>query len=191
MTIYIVNGWMRSGTSMMMAALEAGGIEAVYDRDTCQIFESRFSDDDYHPNPGGLYELRNGELKNPEFVAGLHGKVVKCLRNGPKLLPSEHHYCIIQMRRDPEEIRQSCNAFFSQGISKKRDIEGVLASVRSTLRERNSVVIEVWYRDVIADPEREFNRIAEDLPIAPKLAASVVDPSLCRFKLEDLEVGVY
>jgi len=49
---YIVSGLERSGTSMLMQILDAGGIPSDFDQD------SRPPDDD---NPRGYFELEGGE----------------------------------------------------------------------------------------------------------------------------------
>ena len=56
MTTYFVSGFMRSGTSMMMACLEAGGMDVAHREQRNQMLE-QYSDENYSPNEGGLYEL--------------------------------------------------------------------------------------------------------------------------------------
>ena len=55
--LYIVSGFMRTGTSMMMKALEAGGLEAAYQQSR-EAMRKRYADEHYDPNVGGRYELR-------------------------------------------------------------------------------------------------------------------------------------
>ncbi len=52
--IYLVSGDMRTGTSMMMQALEAGGLEAVYNENRDRM-NQQYGDKDYQPNGGGFY----------------------------------------------------------------------------------------------------------------------------------------
>lgn len=59
---YLVSGPSRSGTSMMMRALEASGMPVDYDIALDEIFEMRDKlRGDYDPNPNGFYE--GGEMR--------------------------------------------------------------------------------------------------------------------------------
>ena len=84
--IYIVSGWMRSGTSMMIRALEAGGMEAVY---TPGHPDYELSKEDYRLN------------RSPELY---EGKVVKSLRFGTEQMwPWPGGYRVVFMDRDSRE----------------------------------------------------------------------------------------
>src|SRR6266705_1802013 len=95
--IIIVSGLPRSGTSMMMRMLEAGGIEAMKDN-------LRPADDS---NPVGYYEdarvkrLRDG---SHEWLESAIGKVVKVVSPLLEYLPRRHSYKLIFMLRSVEEI---------------------------------------------------------------------------------------
>lgn len=81
--VYVIGGFMRSGTSMMMRALEAGGMEACYRKSRDQM-KARYADDQYDPNAGGLYELERRDYRRPDFPIGYEGKLIKCLQRGPR-----------------------------------------------------------------------------------------------------------
>ena len=50
---------------------------------------------------------------------------------------------------------------------------------------------EFWFRDVVEDPSKYFRTLKDSLwPIDVKEAVETVDPKYCRFKLENLTVGV-
>ena len=51
--IFIVSGFMRTGTSMMMKCLEAGGLEAVFNP-TRERMNKDFGDEHDQPNEGGV-----------------------------------------------------------------------------------------------------------------------------------------
>jgi hypothetical protein len=189
--IYVVGGFMRSGTSMMMCCLEAGGLEAVYNAKRDKAGGERWSDDDYHPNEGGFYELTVEEYRAPGFAERCEGKAVKLLRRGPLRMPEGHQCRAAIMRRDSEEIRQSAQAIFSASLPRRygddanRMIDGVVAELET---RPNWDVQEVRYRDVVEQPLQTFESL--DWPIDPAAAASVVAPSLCRYRREELHVGV-
>src|SRR4026207_1990286 len=88
-----VSGLPRSGTSMMMAMLQAGGVELISDG-------IRKPDID---NPRGYFELEAVKrlAKNPDttWLAGSNGKVVKVVSSLLKHLPSLYQYDVIFMNR--------------------------------------------------------------------------------------------
>ncbi|MEM7127453.1 MAG: sulfotransferase domain-containing protein [Chloroflexota bacterium] len=98
--ITIVSGLPRSGTSLMMRMLEAGGISVVSD-------SIRTADTD---NPNGYYEfervkkLPSGDV---EWVSDAQGKVVKIISMLLKHLPPSYQYRIIFMERAMEEVLAS------------------------------------------------------------------------------------
>lgn len=97
--IIVVSGLPRSGTSMMMKMLNAGGIEAVTDN-------LRVADED---NPKGYFELEKVKQldKDNSWLADCKGKVVKIISMLLKPLPATYPYKIIFMRRKMEEILAS------------------------------------------------------------------------------------
>ena len=88
--ITIVSGLPRSGTSMMMSALVAGGLSALTDN-------IRTADED---NPKGYFEFEKvKELdRDNAWLEGARGKVVKIISALLKRLPDQHRYKIIFMR---------------------------------------------------------------------------------------------
>lgn len=98
--ITIVSGLPRSGTSMMMKMLEAGGLSPLTDN-------LRTADDD---NPKGYYEFERVKKLKEGDVAWLpeaEGKSVKVIAALLPHLPPTHNYRIIFMRRAMPEILAS------------------------------------------------------------------------------------
>jgi len=98
--IPIVSGLPRSGTSLMMSMLAAGGLEVLTD-------QLRIPDDD---NPVGYFELEDvKKLMKGEhsWLARSNGKAVKVISTLLPYLPDGYHYRIIFMRRAIEEILAS------------------------------------------------------------------------------------
>jgi hypothetical protein len=98
--ITIVSGLPRSGTSMMMKMLAAGGIPPLTD-------EVRNADRD---NPKGYYEferVKQLDKGDNAWLAQARGKAVKVISALLKHLPPEYEYRVIFMRRSTEEILAS------------------------------------------------------------------------------------
>ena len=91
--IIVVSGLPRSGTSMMMGMLEAGGLELVVDG-------IRAADED---NPRGYYELERvkdlAKAEDKSWLVTLQGKGVKVISLLLQHLPEAYNYKIIFMRR--------------------------------------------------------------------------------------------
>ncbi len=96
--IYIVSGYMRCGTKMMMQSFEAAGMGLL----------GEVNDD---------YELSKAEIAeavlNPHTV---DGKLFKCIAGGLLRLAA-WKYKILYMQRDYDEIKASCENRFGEGIS--------------------------------------------------------------------------
>ena len=182
--IYIVSGFMRSGTSMMMKALEAGGMDAVYSRARDVNMNDRFGEADYVPNDS-YYELDVDEYRRPDFPAPYDGRLVKCLCGGIERLPVGE-YRVVYMRRPADEIRLSMTAFFGRpnAAAMRHHFDEQMKQTADILRDRRSFVSvdEVWYADVIANPLAVFTRLAEiGWPIDPVKSAMVPDGGKVRF----------
>src|SRR3972149_1033187 len=95
--ITIISGLPRSGTSLMMKMLDAGGLPLLTDH----IREPN-SD-----NPRGYYEferVRKLDKGDHEWLKEAHGKAVKIISELLKYLPPGYTYKIIFMHRKLEEI---------------------------------------------------------------------------------------
>jgi tetratricopeptide (TPR) repeat protein len=94
--VIVVSGWPRSGTSMMMRLLEAGGMELYTDSERAA---------DVH-NPEGYYEhsavLRIGQ--NQEWLPSARGKAVKVVLPLLRYLPASEYYHVIIMKRPLTEV---------------------------------------------------------------------------------------
>src|SRR5438067_9503936 len=97
--VFVVSGLPRSGTSLMMQLLDAGGIEVVTD-------QVRAADTD---NPRGYYEFeRVKKIKqDAAWLPGTRGKVFKMVSQLLYDLPSTERYRIVFMERDLDEVLDS------------------------------------------------------------------------------------
>src|SRR5690606_28529169 len=86
--IYVVSGYMRCGTSMMMEALQAGGLEAAYSERRDVEMNERWGEPGYLPNER-YFELDRHDYRRPDFAQAFDGKLVKCLFGGAIRLPPD------------------------------------------------------------------------------------------------------
>jgi hypothetical protein len=154
--IVVVSGLPRSGTSMMMRMLEAGGLEILADGE-------RGADID---NPKGYFELeRIKHLEHEQdksYLRAARGKAVKVISFLIKELPDENDYRVLFMRRDLDEVLTSQQKMIDRLESADSDAEAAamkeafrndIARVRVLCRTRpNFALIEIHYQDAIADP---------------------------------------
>ena len=189
--IYVVSGFMRSGTSMMMQALEAGGLEAAFAPQRDEM-NQQFGDEHYQPNPGGFYEMTRQEYLEYGFPRKHEGKLLKCLWGGlPRFVVGS--YLVAFMLRDPEEIRQSFEAFFNRPAPPfLEDYQERMRDGIDQLRNRKDTEVAVLeYREVVDKPRETFEKLKNaGWPINVDRATGVIQPDLCRFRREDLTVGI-
>lgn len=189
--ITIVSGVPRSGTSMMMKMLDAGGVALLTDG-------LRQADED---NPTGYYELdavkRLGK-EEPTWLDGAAGGAVKIISRLLYELPSDRSYRVLFMHRDLDEVLASQRQMLirrgegggggddtADDVLKaafERHVSEVTAWLR---RQANFQVLEVQFADVHADP-RSISRCVDDFldgGLAIDRMAAVVDAGLYRQRL--------
>lgn len=198
--IYIVSGFPRSGTSMMMRALEAGGIEVARDKEKEEAFQKRIEESglpgDKNLNPNGYYELPDSWWDNPTYPRKFDGKAVKVLSPWiylPRL--AVHNYRVIIMQRDPQEIALSM-ATANGGALVESD-HWRLSNYASHIQEgvnhcqnRKDVisVAVVDYEKTIKSPVEVFRSLRDQgWPLDVEKAAATIDPKLYRQKYKDLD----
>ena len=182
--ITIVSGLPRSGTSMMMQAIEAGGIPALADH-------IREKDED---NPKGYYEFEpvKKTKDNPSWVPGARGKVVKMVYSLLYDLPETYEYRVIFMRRNMDEVLASQKKMLERSGKKGASVSDAklaelftaqLAKFDRWVEARNNIaLLSINYKDMIASPKGECEKIGEFLggALDTDAAAAAVDPSLYR-----------
>ena len=183
-SIVVVSGLPRSGTSMAMKMLEAGGLPVVTDG-------LRSADED---NPKGYYEdERVKDLHQPGDKAWLRdarGKVVKIISFLLKSLPAENNYQVLFMHRNLREIVASQNKMLlRRGESNDTPDERAVAlldeqvrDARFFLRRPQFQVLELNYGDILQGARPQAQRIAEflDRPLDVEKMVQVVDVQLYR-----------
>lgn len=182
--ITIVSGLPRSGTSMLMQMLQAGGLKAFTDG-------QRTADPD---NPKGYFEHTSGKLieSDSSWMPLARGCAVKIICQHLPALPLGERYKVIFMDRDMEAVMKSQTAMLNRmgrkgGNLKPAQMMRVLdahvaTAERILARSPHIDAIFVDYDDVIQDPESSVSRIAafSGLELDTEAMINAVDPSLRR-----------
>lgn len=183
--ITIVSGLPRSGTSMMMKVLEAGGIPPLTD-------ELRRADED---NPKGYYEFERVKAMDKgetAWVSEGRGKVVKVISALLKHLPPEEQYRVVFIRRHMPEVLASQRKMLirrGEDPDKMDDaqmavlFEKHLQQVESWLKAQpNFRVLYVHYSDILADPRPHIDKVNDFLGgnLDTVAMTAAVDPNLYR-----------
>lgn len=193
--IYIVTGYMRSGTSMMMQCLTKGGLSPIVDEKREEM-NNRHGDAYYKPNRHGFYELSMSDFRDLKFPTQYEGNLIKILRPGVAVMrPYAGGYHVVCMTRDKEEIRQSYEAFFGypNRDSYFSQYDDFLDWVKEHLDNRKDVLSNHFfnYREVVENPLPHFSQLKKTgWPINTNLASSAIDKSQCRFRIENLTIGI-
>jgi hypothetical protein len=188
--VIVVSGLPRSGTSMMMSMLEAGGIEVWLDG-------IRTADDQ---NPKGYYELeRVKELDkglDKSWVREGRGRAVKVISSLLEHLPRTNNYRVLFMSRDIREVLESQSKMLEQrgqvddavsDAALQTFYETHLRKVKYFLaNEPGFSALHVTYSDVLADAEAISQRISAFVGMNLNVAnmTGVVDRQLYRNRQE-------
>lgn len=183
--ITIVSGLPRSGTSLMMQLLEAGGHPLLTDN-------ARAADEN---NPRGYYECEaiRDLPRNPDLLAAAANRAVKIISALLPHLPRQHRYTVLFMRRPLEEIARSQHRMRFGSPGDPADIAAKvvplldkhLTATLDLLRGSPQVrLLEIDYPALIRDPAPVLAQLANflgpaTLPHADAMAA-VIDARLYR-----------
>ncbi len=183
-TITVVTGLPRTGTSMMMKMLDAGGIPPLTDK-------IRKPNED---NPKGYYEYERVK-KLPDdidWVSLAKGKAVKVLAELVKHLPDTHRYKVIFMERNLDEMLESQRKML---IRRGKDpdevsdaeLKEMFIQYRNMVRDHveshpTMEVLYVGYNELLLDPEVSVKKIDSffDGKLDTEKMISVIDPELYR-----------
>ena len=182
--ITIVSGLPRSGTSMMMRMLEAGGMEVVVDN-------IRKADED---NPKGYYEFeRVKKIKeDSSWLEDTRGKAFKMVSMLLYHLPSNRNYKVIFMKRNMDEVLASQSRMLKR---QGRDKDSTDDDEMGRLYGKHLNDLEKWlenqenistlyfnYNDVIKNPLKEAETLNKFFGsrLNVERMAKAVDKSLYR-----------
>jgi len=182
--IVVVSGLPRSGTSMMMRMLEAGGLRPLEDG----VREADIS------NPKGYFEFE--PVKDLEAARGdvpwlpeARGKAVKIISFLLTWLPEDFNYQVIFMQRDLDEVLASQQQMLARrGASdgeplSRETFQSHLAQVERFMAARPCFdTLYVPYREAVASPEATAAAVARFLgrPMDTAAMAKAVEASLYR-----------
>ena len=184
----IVSGLPRSGTSMMMRMLEAGGLPAITDA-------VRAADVD---NPRGYYEFEPAKKtkEDPSWLVGSEGKAVKMVYQLLYDLPADRRYRVLFMRREIREVLASQQKMLAR---LGRDAGGISDEKMAELFRAQLAKFDAW---IAGQPQFrvldvDYNRmVAEPRPLALAVndflgggldierMVAVVEPELYRNRTE-------
>jgi hypothetical protein len=190
--ITIVSGLPRSGTSLMMQMLHAGGLPVLSDGE-------RKPDTD---NPKGYLEWeRIKQLpKDPSLMAEAEGKAVKVISQLILSLPARHEYRVVFMQRPlPEVVKSQDEMLRRRGNEDSVTDSSAAASAIEEAFQRHLIEVNRWlaakanvqvlrvhYHRVLREPKLVAEELAAFLQVPLDVPAMVrqVDGSLYRNRMK-------
>ena len=186
--IIIVSGLPRSGTSVMMQMLDAGGLPLYFD-------DQRQADVN---NPKGYFESQSVKNlnQNHSFLNKAENKVVKIVSHLLTSLPNTFCYKIIFMQRDLQEIIESQNKMLARmdadakipdNYTLKKTYIKHLAQIQKWLdNTKNADHIFVSYNKLLESPKKHSEIISKFLQqnLYVDKMVSAVQPSLYRTQIK-------
>jgi hypothetical protein len=190
--IVVVSGLPRSGTSMAMKMLQAGGLPLLIDG-------QRQADED---NPKGYFEyepvMNLARDADKSWLADARGKGVKIISTLLRELPGEYNYNVVFMRRNLREILASQAKMLARRgetseTSRAAD-ERMMEVFESDLWRASYLlkhgkqfrVLPIHYTDVLAQPLAQARLLDAFLGggLDVQEMAAVADPELYRNRVE-------
>jgi hypothetical protein len=182
--VTVVSGLPRSGTSLMMQMLAAGGMPVLSDG-------QRAADPD---NPRGYLELEAVKRTRVDssWLREAPGKAVKVVHILLRDLPPEFAYRVILMRRDIREVLASQRAMLVRlgrpgaALGEDRMADLFESQIRATVDwlagNPSFRTLEVDYAECVHDPLAAATRVAAFLETSldPADMAAAVDVTLYR-----------
>ncbi len=187
--IYVVTGFYRTFTSVMMQALEAGGIPLCVDAGREVAMQRHTGPDGYKANPRGFYEIAPDQYMQTGFTSNIpDGHAVKMMPIALPVLVAKPT-TLIWMHRDWSEVLTSFKRSFPNvyrddhpqfrnwpnfPITLEKHVKDICSDRRS-LR-----IIDIQASELITKPLDVFYELSKHVPIDFSKAAAQVDPTLYR-----------
>lgn len=183
--VVVVSGLPRSGTSMAMKMLEAGGLAVVSDG-------IRSADED---NPKGYFEDERvkdlHEMEDKTWLRNSRGKAIKIISWLLKELPEDNNYKVVFMRRHLEEVLASqAKMLERRGETSETDDERMVDVYENHLwrvgymfkHRPHLEALDVEYKQVLETPREHAQQIREflGLDLDVDKMVGVVDARLYR-----------
>lgn len=171
---YIISGLERSGTSLLMQILHAGGIPTSFSN-------SRPADGN---NPKGYYELEGGKIIN-KLIDGsfpldkYKGEFIKITAYGLKFLPSGK-YKIIYSDRNIEEILDSMERMMGNKDRNRKETKKTFIKlnniIKNQIQERDDIeFLIINYNEIISNPKENINKILDFLDIPEDIIGKMIE----------------
>ena len=185
--IIVVSGLPRSGTSLMMQMLAAGGIEIITDA----IREADYD------NPRGYLEFEQVKKikQDSSWLPEARRKAIKMVSQLLYDLPPGERYCVIFMERDLDEVLASQEKMLARLGRPAAPRERMKAAFQTHLeqldlwlaKQSHVAVIRVSYNSLLEEPVAHAQRICEFLDRIMDVDAMIaaVDPQLYRNRQAD------
>lgn len=182
--IIIVSGLPRSGTSLMMQMLSAGGIPLLVDG-------IREADVD---NPHGYYEFEKVKRTkgDPSWLSDARGKAVKMISQLLYDLPGTETYRIIFMRREMAEVVASQEQMLIRRGQPIPSREAIASAFEIHLQklskwlssQQHMTRLDVNYNKLIEVPDTQLDRVAAFLgrPLDTSAMRAAIDVRLYRHR---------
>jgi hypothetical protein len=177
--VTIVSGMPRSGTSLAMQMLGAGGMPLLVDE--------RRPPDAHNPRGYFEYEPVKRLTVDSSWVKAVRGQAVKVIYRLLHHLPREISYRVLFMERDPTEVFESQQVMLrsKNDPAALQDRDRILSALARELveakdwlaRRPNMLVLTVPYAEVVRNPfewSREISNFLDGLDESAMAAA--VDP---------------
>jgi hypothetical protein len=180
--IVVVSGLPRSGTSLMMQMLHAGGIEVVTDH-------LQAADVD---NPRGYFEFETAKKieRDTSWLPRMRGKAFKMVSQLLYHLPPTEQYRIIFIERNLEEVLVSQEKMLERrnaaAAPRQRMKEAFMLHLEKLfgwLHEQENVrVLVINYNQLLDDSRRHAEKISQFLhgTLTVEAMVQTVDPVLYR-----------
>ena len=189
--ITIVSGLPRSGTSLMMQMLAAGGMAALCDGE-------READAD---NPKGYLEWERVKQlpKNPGLIGEAEGKVVKVISQLLLSLPDGLEYRIVFMQRPLAEVLKSqVEMLKRRGTYNGVENEAAMAQIfkrhladvdKWLLAMTNTRVLEVQYHRALREPQAVAEEVMAFLKVPLDIQAMVGQVDMRLYRNREVPYG--
>lgn len=183
--VTVVSGLPRSGTSMVMAMLKAGGLSLLTD-------EARTADED---NPKGYFEFeRVKRLKEGDagWLDSAVGQVVKVISYLLPELPQGFYYDVVFVKRRLSEILASQRRMLERAGEDPDKVDQDelaeilkrhLEKVQGWLENQSNVrVVYIDYNKMLTSPDEEIRALVSffDRPLDSRAMKAVIDHDLYR-----------
>lgn len=168
-TVFVVSGFSYSGTTMMMKALEAGGMKLGYDTTDPGLCDAR--------------ELSNRQANVPSFPENYIGHLIKVQAVGLERMHAMPRIKVVFMRRDVEEIVEAYRSWTGlENITAEQVQQAIERGLLQARNRKDLSLIEVSMHAVMDSPANELEAIGRFFGVALDLEAAAVAVHIPAFR---------